>query len=202
MILMTGFNRFADLEVNPSELIVEAIADRTRESGRTDVVTEILPTEYRCAGDRIRELIREFKPQAILGLGVAMGTPSLRLERVALNLDDSDVPDNSGEIISGQLIEAEGPPAYWSSLPLTRMIEALDGLGVPAVISNHAGTFLCNHVFYVARHQVEQLGISSQCGFIHVPGISAGSGGDIESGLPLPVMIEGIERCLDILRGH
>jgi pyroglutamyl-peptidase len=87
------------------------------------------------------ELIREFRPDAILAVGVAMGTPSLRLERVALNLDDSDAPDNSGEIIQGQLIASQGPATYWSSLPLTGMLEALDRLGVPAVISNHAGTF-------------------------------------------------------------
>jgi len=200
MILLTGFNRFGDLEVNPSELIVESIAGRTRESGKSDLVTEVLPTEYRRAGDRVRELIREFRPHSILALGVAMGTPSLRLERVAFNLDDSGVPDNAGEIIHGQWIEAGGPPAYWSGLPLTAMHEALDRLGVPAVFSNHAGTFLCNHVFYIARHQVEQLGIQCQCGFIHVPGVSAGITGDC--GLPLARMIEGIESCLDVLRAR
>jgi pyroglutamyl-peptidase len=122
------------------------------------------------------------------------------LERVALNLNDSDVSDNAGEIIQGQLIEVEGPAAYWSSLPLTGMIEALERLGVPAVISNHAGTFLCNHVFYVARHEVEQVGIPCRCGFIHVPGVSTGIAGDIDSGLPLALMLEGIECCLDVLR--
>jgi pyroglutamyl-peptidase len=185
---------------NPSELIVESIAERTRESGRPDLVTEVLPTEYRRAGDRMRELIREFRPEAILALGVATGAPFLLLERVALNLDDCDEPDNSGEIIRGQLIEAQGPVAYGSSLPLTVMLGALERLGVPAVISNHAGTFLCNHVFYVARHQVEQLGIPCQCGFIHVPGMSTGSGGKTDCGLPLSLMIEGIECCLDVLR--
>jgi pyroglutamyl-peptidase len=196
MILLTGFNPFGDLAVNPSELIVKSIAERTREG----LVTEVLPTEYRRAGDRMRELIREFRPEAILALGVATGAPFLLLERVALNLDDSDAPDNSGKIIQGQLIEAQGPVAYWSSLPLAGMLGALERLGVPAVISNHAGTFLCNHVFYVARHQVEQLNFQCRCGFIHVPGVSACSVGETDCGLPLALMIEGIECCLDVLR--
>jgi len=138
MILLTGFNRFGGLEVNSSELIVEAIATRALESGRTDLVSEVLPTEYRRAGDRMRYLIQEYQPKVILALGVATGAPFLRLERVALNLNDAEMPDNAGEVISGQLIEAKGPAAYWSSLPLTAMLEALDGLDVPVVVSNHA----------------------------------------------------------------
>lgn len=196
MILLTGFNPFGGLEVNSSQLIVESIAERTRERG--DMVTEVLPTEYGRAGERMRDLIRELRPKAILALGVAMGAPVFRLERVALNLDDSDEPDNSGEVIRGQVIEAAGPVAYWSTLPLTRMLEGLEGLGVPARISNHAGAFLCNHVFYLARHQVELLGIPSRCGFIHVPGESTGATGDC--GLPLALIVEGIESCIEVLR--
>jgi len=202
MILLTGFNRFGGLEVNSSELIVEAIATRALESGRTDLVSEVLPTEYRRAGDRMRYLIQEYQPKVILALGVATGAPFLRLERVALNLNDAEMPDNAGEVISGQLIEAKGPAAYWSSLPLTAMLEALDGLDVPVVVSNHAGTFLCNHVFYIARHQVEQLGIQSRCGFIHVPGVSTGISEDTDDGLPLSLMIEGIECGLEVLRAE
>ena len=127
-----------------------------------------------------------------------MGTPTLRLERVALNLDGSETPDNSGEIIQGRLIASQGPAAYWSRLPLTLMLDALEERGIPAAISNHAGAFLCNHVFYVARHQVDQMGLTSLCGFIHVPGMSAEVTGD--RGLPLTQIIEGIECCLDILR--
>lgn len=132
---------------------------------------------------------------------MAVGARTLRLERVALNLDDSSQPDNSGEIAEGRAIEAEGPIEYRSSLPLERMLDALEERGVPAVISNHAGTFLCNHVFYVARHQVEQLGIGSECGFIHVPAMSEHSAGRSDFGLPLALMVEGIECCLGVLRG-
>lgn len=201
MILLTGFNRFADLEANPSELIVEAIAGRSRAAGRADVVTEVLPTEYRRAGERIRELIRQLKPDAILGLGVAAGSRSFRLERIALNLDDSNEPDNAGEIALGRRIEAEGPAACSSNLPLTPMLDALERLGIPAVISNHAGAFVCNHVFYLARYHVEQSGIPCRCGFIHVPCASSQVTTPRDFSLPLALMADGIEACLNVLRG-
>jgi pyroglutamyl-peptidase I len=166
----------------------------------TQYLGDQLGAPIRCTETRgdIRELIREYRPEAILALGVAMGTPRLQLERVALNLNDGG-PDNAGEIIRGQLIEPEGPVAYWSTLHLTPMIEALDRLSVPTVISNHTGTFLCNHVFYIARHQIAELWIPSRCGFIHVPGISTGAGDETDCGRPLDLMIAGIERCLEIL---
>ena len=192
MILVTAFNCFGGLEVNPSELIVNSIASRPQGS-RSDLVTEVLPTEYRRGGGRISELIRHFKPEAILCLGVAMGTPTIRIERVALNLDDCEMADNAGEVALGRHIEPEGPVGYRSTLPLTGLVRALESRQIPVVISNHAGTFLCNHVFYVARHQVEELGIPCQCGFLHVPPLSAS--------LPLPLMVEGIEACISLLRG-
>jgi len=202
MILLTGFERFSDLDCNPSELIVQCIAERAHERGETDLVTEVLPMEYGRAENRIRMLIREFKPQAIVGLGVAAGAQGIRLERVALNLDDSDEPDNSGEIARGRLIQAKGLTAYWSTLPLPRMLDALRKLGIPAFISNHAGTFVCNHIFYVARHQVARLHIRARCGFIHVPlrleDVKRARGSEFS--LPLPVMVEGIECCLNVLR--
>lgn len=98
------------------------------------------------------------------------------------------------------ILHLYGSAAYRSSLPLTSMLEALERAGVPAAISNHAGTFLCNHLFYLARHQVEQLDIPCRCGFIHVPGVSTGIAGDTDCGLPLSLLIDGIEHCLDVLR--
>jgi pyroglutamyl-peptidase len=196
MVLLTGFNRFGNWEENPSELIVRAIASRARESGDADLVAEVLPTEYQRGADRMRESIRELRPEAILALGVAAGAPLIRLERTAVNLDDVDLPDNAGQVIRGQLIEPGGPASYQTSLPLAAMHKALQGIGIPTVISNDAGAFLCNHVFYIARHEVETLGLASRAGFIHVPGIAGQPG----AGLPLPFMIEAIETCLNLLR--
>ena len=150
-------------------MIVQRITERADARRETNLVTEVLPTEYGEAENRIRKLIREFRPQVIVGLGVAAGAQRIHLERLALNLDDSDEPDNSGEIRVGRLIREKGPAAYWSTFPLPCLREALCKLGIPASISNHAGTFVCNHIFYVARHEVVRLHIRARCGFIHVP---------------------------------
>jgi pyroglutamyl-peptidase len=102
------------------------------------------------------------------------------------------VSDNTGETRSGQMIVANGPAAYVSTLPLDVMSSTLAARDVPVVISNHAGAYLCNHVFYVVRYYLEQAGFNIPCGFIHVPDIS-------ETGVSLATMIDAIDGCLDIL---
>ena len=147
-ILLTGFNAFGTVRENPSQLVVEAIASR----GWPDLTAAVLPTEFALAGRRIRALIRRHRPELIVCLGVAQGIPAIHLERVALNLDDTEAPDNAGRIHAAKRIVKGGPLAYESTLPIIKMRERLRARGIPAAISNHAGTYVCNHVFYVARH--------------------------------------------------
>lgn len=198
-IVLTGFERFGELDVNPSQLIVQNIDAHARSAG---IVTEVLPTEFAASGDRIRELIHQFKPDAVVCLGVAAGAHSITLERVALNLDDTGAPDNAGEIVAGRVIVPGGPLAYWSTLPLERIGKALKERGVPVSVSNHAGTYVCNHVFYVALHEINQLGRGTRCGFIHVPLMSEQAPASMAStsGLPLLTMVEGIECCLEVIQ--
>jgi pyroglutamyl-peptidase len=187
--LVTGFTTFGEHEVNPSRLIVEALAQR-----RSDVWTAVLPVEYRISGELICDLIRQYQPDAVMMLGLAAKRSAINLERFALNVDDASVPDNAGELRNGQIIVDSGPAAYVSTLPLDAMRSTLAARDVPVVVSNHAGAYLCNHVFYVVRHYLEQAGLNMPCGFIHVP--EAG-----ETGLPLATMIDAVDCCLDIL-GH
>jgi pyroglutamyl-peptidase len=185
--LVTGFTTFGEHEVNPSRLIVEGLAQR-----RSDVWTAVLPVEYRTSGEQICDLIRHYQPEAVLMLGLAARRSAINLERFALNIDDASVPDNVGETRSGHIIVADGPAAYTSTLPLDAMRDTLAERDVPVVISNHAGAYLCNHVFYVVRHYLQQTGRPIPCGFIHVPDIG-------ETGLPLAAMIDAIDCCLDML---
>ncbi len=191
-ILLTGFNPFGKLEANPSQLIVEGIAER----GHPGIVAEVLPTEYRRAGERIKSLIQAYQPEAIICLGVAQSRNVISLERLAVNLDDSGKPDNAGMYIFGKTIVPDGPRIYHSTLPLTHMYVTLQQQGIPVVFSHDAGRFVCNHVFYVARHELEQLGHDAACGFIHLPGIRDDENPD---GLPLDTMEEAIECCLNVL---
>jgi pyroglutamyl-peptidase len=155
-ILLTGFEPYGVVEVNPSEQVVRRIAARARARGQNNLYTEILPTEFVAAGKRIRQLIRKLRPGAVLCLGVAPSRDKISLERIALNLNDDPLPDNAGRVRAGRRIVPGGPVAYWSTLPLERIRKQLEKRGVPVSYSNHAGTYLCNHVFYVARHEIER----------------------------------------------
>src|SRR5262245_33280526 len=151
-VILTGFNSFHGVDVNPSQLVVEYFARR----GEPGIVAEVLPTEYAAAGRRIRSLVREHRPDVVLSLGVAQSRFAMCLERVALNLNDCETPDNAGIVATARPIVAGAPLAYYSSLPLDAMLAALRGVNVPSAITNHAGTFVCNHVYYSAQHEVEQ----------------------------------------------
>ncbi|OFW19574.1 MAG: hypothetical protein A3H27_08535, partial [Acidobacteria bacterium RIFCSPLOWO2_02_FULL_59_13] len=196
-ILLTGFEVFGSLRVNPAEKIVRRIAESSRRKGESDLIVAVLPTEYARAGHQIRQLIRRVRPKAVLCLGVARSRTAISLERIALNLDDDPLPDNAGRVYTGRHIALAGPLAYASTLPLQRMLQTLRRREIPACISNHAGSFVCNHVFYVARSEVRRRGREIPCGLIHVPAMIGPRG---SLGLPLHKMVEAIECCLEVLR--
>lgn len=196
-LIVTGFNPFGNVKVNPSQLIVEHV-QRTR----PDVWTLLLPTEYRRSSEMIRASIRDLSPDAVLMFGVAQTRKAFTLERIAINVDDASIADNVGVLASGQPVEPEGAIAYWSSLPLDAMLAALTAREIPAAISNHAGTFVCNHVFYTALHALEQMQRRIPCGFVHLPGLLPPEG-DAQVGMTLQQMIAGADVLIEtLLRGN
>jgi len=201
LILVTGFEPFGGVAENPSQAIVEALAKRPSGERRADIVTEILPCELRAAGERIVALIRERRPDAVVSIGLAAGAAAIRLERHALNLNDALKPDNSGDLASGRPIDPDGPIGYWSTLPLDAMLAAVQARDVPALVTNHAGAYVCNHVFYTARHEIERMGCATPSGFIHVPLMTEQDAVVPPGGatLPLATMVEAVECCLDVL---
>ena len=164
-ILLTGFDRFGDLPFNPSELVVRAIASRATPG----LVCEILPTEYDRATTILRERLRAMRPDIVLGTGVAATRPGLCLERVALNIDDAEIADNAGALRGGSAIEPRGPLARETPCDLPPILARLKERGMAASISTHAGTFVCNHVFYSALAELERLHSDARCLFIHLP---------------------------------
>jgi pyroglutamyl-peptidase len=195
-VLLTGFEPFGDVRVNPSQMIVGQIMASRRFTGLTGAV---LPVKYAAAAEQMRLLIGRHRPQAVVCLGVAQGRDAINLERFALNVDDAPIADNDGVLKQGEPITPDGPLAYVSTLPLAAMLDALRARHIPAVISNHAGAYLCNHVFYVARHLTEGRGIP--CGFIHVPPL-AGEASPQAGGLPLQTMVEAVAICLALLQNE
>lgn len=190
-VLLTGFTPFDTHDLNPSQLIVDALGKRLYPE--IDLIVEVLPVVYRAAGARVAELIAQHQPDVVLCLGLAAKRKAIHLERVALNLNDAKIPDNDGDLAMGRPIEPGGPAAYWSTLPLETMRQMLEARAIPVEISNHAGAYVCNHVFYAARHAIEQNAYPTRCGFIHVPAIAPDT--DVP-GLALSTLIEAVEVCL------
>lgn len=200
-VVLTGFEPFGDQEVNPSQVVVEALLEHACAAGCQDLYASVLPVAYRAAGTAVSELIAAVEPDAVLCLGLAAASDALSLERVALNLDDAKPPDNAGETRMGQHIVPNGPVAYWSTLPLEHIREALEVQGIPVRFSNHAGTYVCNHVFYTARHELVRRGSHAPCGFVHLPRLSeqTSSGQDGPPCLDRETMVRAVACCLAVL---
>jgi pyroglutamyl-peptidase len=194
-LLLTGFEAFPGYPNNPTEWIVGRLAKAPPPD--LELVAQVLAVDYNRADRDIRQLIRESQPDAVLALGLVGKSEKIRLERVALNLDDAEKSDNDGVIKEGTPIVVEGPAAYFSSLPLAALRAALAAAGMPVRFSNHAGAYLCNHVFYAALNEVEALGFHIPAGFIHLP--QAAEFREDGSGLPLERLLEAVLIAIRVL---
>lgn len=190
-VLLTGFGPFGEADENPSQLIAQHLAAQPPHAGRLQLLTAVLPTVFETAGRRVRELLERHQPAAVLALGLSARREDVGLERFAVNVDDALLPDNSGQLRSGSRIVADGPAAYWSTLPLEAMLAALKARGIPASVSNHAGAYVCNHVFYTLRHELEMRGRGVPAGFVHVPALSEER--------PLSMLVDAVVVCLEVL---
>jgi len=166
VVLLTGFDAFAGESANPSWDAVSRLDGETLAGHR--VVARCLPVEFGGALDRLRDAIAELDPALVLCVGQAGGRAQLSLERVAINLDDARIPDNAGASPVDEAVVADGPAAYFSTLPIKAILSALREAGIPAEISQSAGTYVCNHAFYGLMHAVRGRP-GTRGGFIHIP---------------------------------
>ncbi|NUS39695.1 MAG: pyroglutamyl-peptidase I [Lysobacter sp.] len=165
-ILLTGFAPFGGEEVNPSWQAAVALDGERIEGHR--VVARLLPVEFDASLEALRAALDETRPALVLCVGQAGGRAQLSLERVAINVDDARIPDNAGASPIDQAIAADGPAAYFASLPIKAMLAALREAGIPAEVSQTAGTYVCNHVFYGLMHALRDApGVRG--GFVHIP---------------------------------
>jgi pyroglutamyl-peptidase len=163
-ILVTGFEPFAGSTLNPSQLIVSALA----ESPIVDkLILAVLPVEYDQAAVKLDQLIAQHKPHTVICIGQAEGRASISIETRAQNLDDAKLADNSGETRSGKPISSDGETELPTTLPVDALLEQLALADIPAESSVSAGTFVCNHIFYVMQQLLADTDVRS--GFIHVP---------------------------------
>ncbi len=164
--LITAFEPFADVERNPSEDLIRALEVRFSPA---ELIAETLRVEYESAGARIEDLIATHRPRLVLLVGVARRADLACLERLARNWDDCETADNVGLIRQGAAIDPSGPETAAATAPLDRWSAVAREAGLTVELSDDAGGFLCNHVFYRARQAIERLSLDAPCGFLHLP---------------------------------
>ena len=187
-VLLTGFDAFGGDAINPSSMAAQALHEETLEGHR--VVTAQLPCEFAASSKALSALLRQHKPALVLCLGLAGGRANLSLERVAINVQDARIADNAGAQPIDSPIAENGPAAYFSTLPIKAMLQALTDAGIPTEVSQTAGTFVCNHVFYALMHALKkQRGrAKARGGFAHVPYLP----GQGLPCMPLDEMVRGL----------
>lgn len=166
-VLLTGFEPFGGDDVNPSLEAVTQLEGKNIE-GYT-VVAKSIPVEFGRSVKELIKMIEVYSPEVVICVGLAGGRSAVSVERIAINVDDARVPDNAGKQPVDERIEPDGPAAYWSTLPIKSIVEKMRMDGVPAIISNTAGTYVCNHIFYGLMHFIATQRPTLRGGFIHVP---------------------------------
>ena len=165
-ILVTGFDPFGGEPVNPSIETVKLLAD---EIAGAEIIKMEIPTVCHKSIAAIDAKIAECDPDVILSVGQAGGSPGIDVERVGINVDDARIPDNEGNQPVDEPVFPDGPDAYFSALPIKAIVKRIREAGVPASVSNTAGTFICNHVLYGVRYLCEHKYPGKKSGFIHIP---------------------------------
>jgi pyroglutamyl-peptidase len=187
VVLMTGFDAFGGEALNPSWLAVEALHGRRMLGHR--VVAAQLPTVFDTSREALATLLAKHQPALVLCVGQAGGRANISLERVAINVNDARIADNAAARPVDTPVVAGAPAAYFSSLPIKAMYAALKKAGIPAEVSQTAGTFVCNHVFYGLMHLLATGGMpGTRGGFIHVPWLPAQG----SPSLPLETLVKGL----------
>jgi pyroglutamyl-peptidase len=167
VVLVTGFDPFGGEQLNPSWEICRQLAGTSIDGVRVEACK--LPCEFRRAIETVAAATERHRPALVIGLGQAGGRAQMSVERVAINVDDARIADNSGRQPIDEPIAAGGPAAYFATVPVKAMIRAMREANVPAQVSNTAGTYVCNHVMYGLLHFLAASGNPARAGFIHVP---------------------------------
>ena len=191
-ILLTGFDAFGGATLNPSWLAVKVLHGR-QILGHT-VVSAQLPTVFDASLHELSALLKKHRPSLVVCVGQAGGRSALSLERVAINVNDAPIPDNAGGQPVDTPVKQGAPAAYFTSLPIKAMLAELQAQGVAAEVSQTAGTFVCNHVFYGLMHALATRRELKHThgGFIHVPWLP-------EQGtpsMPLDEIVRGLRLAL------
>lgn len=202
-VLLTGFDPFDKADPNPSWLVARALHRRQIAGHR--IVAAQLPTVFDRPAQQLAKLLTAHRPALVICLGLAAGRTGISLERVAINLADARIPDNTGAQPLDMPVVRGGPDAYFTRLPVKTMLLAIRGAGVHGELSNTAGTFVCNHVFYALLHLLatRRGHTRTRGGFIHLPCLPEQAGAlGVTASMPLDDMARGLMAAIRAALEH
>ncbi len=171
-VLLTGFEPYGNVPINPAEQVARALDGQ--EIAGAEVVARIVPNSFYLCIEFVQAVIHEVQPEAVVMLGEFTGRAMVTVERIAQNLNDGtryDLLDNAGYAMQDEMTVPGGPAAYYATLPIRAMVQAMRDAGVPADISDTAATFCCNHLMYGTLHHIAVEALPIRAGWIHLPAL-------------------------------
>ena len=193
-ILLTAFTPFDGENINPALEAMKLLPDKI---GQLEVFKLEVPTVFGKSARLVLETIEQEKPDYVLSIGQAGGRAEITPERIAINIDDAGIPDNEGNQPTDRPIYPDGENAYFSTLPVKAIVEAIKREGIPASISNSAGTYVCNHLMYSVLYSIKKNALPIKAGFIHVPYIPEQTVNKKDkASLSLEEIVRGLEAAL------
>lgn len=194
-VLLTGFQPFGGETINPAWVSVRELTGR--KILEYEIVTGEIPVTRYSALEETEKLILQYEPEIVINVGQAGGSLEMRVERIGINCDDYSIPDNDGNQPKGEAVFEEGPAAYFVTVPIKAMVREMVAAGVPAIVSNSAGTYLCNHICYGVAHIAATRYPHILTGFIHIPFLpeqAAGKRG--RPSMALSTLVMGLEAAV------
>ena len=195
-IIVTGFDPFGGEKINPSIECVKALPDIEG----VELIRLELPTVFKESAKRLNEVINDVKPDAVLSVGQAGGRPGITMERIAINVDDARIPDNISQQPIDEAIQLDGEAAYFTTLPIKRIVKAIREAGISAEVSNSAGTFVCNHIMYQALFAATKADKPFKAGFMHIPFIPEQT--TDKPSLPLEESTKALQIAIETIRDY
>lgn len=193
-VLLTGFDPFGKDTINPALEAVKQLDGVMIND--IEIIAQEIPTVFQQSIEVTIQAIEKHQPDIVICVGQAGGRTQITPERVAINIDDARIPDNLQNQPIDEQIYTDGPAAYFTTLPVKRMVQAMKAAGVPAAVSNSAGTFVCNHIFYGIMHYIANHAPTMRGGFIHIPYIPEQTTENGAASLSLDTIVTGLKAAI------
>ncbi|WP_037286831.1 pyroglutamyl-peptidase I [Saccharibacillus sacchari] len=197
-ILISGFEPFGDSPINPTQELLERIAEETFEG--IEIHTLLLPVRYDDCADRLLAETERLQPDAVIACGLAAGRTAVTPERVAINIKDTEsYADNGGRSPHDEPIREDGPDGLFATLPIRRMVEELRAADIPSSVSNTAGTYICNNTMYALLDALKEKQMNTLAGFVHFPASTRLSAlKPALPSLPQETLLEGLRIMINV----